>query len=351
MGDLLRTPFVRLVTVVSSIVVLSALAAAGAANGPQTSWNVFTLPNPQVTPNWRTYASSACQSDPDSCAQDNRFWEQWDFTNFQSAIDSSFAAVNTMGKYQTIIVILPLGDTTAYWNNLQILYNSAAAHSVKLQIALFPKWKYGAEYCYLYNANAPSACQLVAGTTQALAYQKLTNLMNFVQGLSGSCTSGSYNRQFAVWYGWSDFSPGYAALKNFWQSLPTRAASNKCNLQASYITWLDTPYSGTTEVGQLQSYVVKQLKRPYWVNTELYSTAQIQQYYKTYAPYQTIITGYWGASDVAGWAQGMCANWKTAMQPVRLASWTFYDQDLGSSEDYRAYINGSMAAIGSICTY
>ncbi len=231
----MRTPFVRLVTLVSAILGLAALAA-GAANGPQTSWNVFTLPNPQVTPSWRTYASTECQADPDSCAQDNRFWEQWDFTNFQSSIDSSFSAVNTIGKYQTVMVILPLGGTTAYWNNIQIMYNSASAHGVQLQFVLFPKWKYGGEYCYLYKSGAPSACQLVAGTTQALANQKLLNLMNFVQSLSGSCKSGSYNRQFAIWYGWSDFSPGYTALKNFWQSLPSRASSNKCNLQASYIT-------------------------------------------------------------------------------------------------------------------
>jgi hypothetical protein len=287
----MRTRLVRLLAVVSTILIFTALAAAG-ANGPQTSWNVFTLPNPQVTPNWRTFAPAVCQSDPDSCAKDNRFWEQWDFSNFQTAIDSSFAAVNGLGKYQSVMMILPLGDTSAYWNNIQLMYNSAIAHGVQLQIVLFPKWKYGAEYCYLYNNSAPSGCQLVAGTTTAVAYQKLLNLMGFVQTLSGSCTSGSYNRQFAVWYGWSNFSPGYGALKNFWQSLPTSAASSGCNLQASYITWLDTGYSGTSEVQRLQKYVVKQLKRPYWVNTELYSTAQIQQYDGTYAPYQTTITGY-----------------------------------------------------------
>jgi len=31
------------------------------------------LPNPEVTPNWRTYAPTDCQSNPDACAQDNRF--------------------------------------------------------------------------------------------------------------------------------------------------------------------------------------------------------------------------------------------------------------------------------------
>ncbi|HEX4786348.1 MAG TPA: hypothetical protein VH350_18555 [Candidatus Sulfotelmatobacter sp.] len=346
----MRTRLVRLLIVVSTIPVFSAIGAR-AADGPQTSWNVFTLPNPQVTPNWRTYAPAACQSDPDACAKDHRFWEQWNFSNFQTAIDSSFAAVNALGKYHGVMMILPLGDTTAYWNNVQLMYNSAAAHGVQLQTVLFPKWKYGAEYCYLYNNSAPSGCQLLSGTTTALAYQKLLNLVNFVQTLSGSCSAGSFNRQFAVWYGWSNFSPEYGVLKSFWQSLPTNAISSGCNLQASYITWLDTGYSGTAEVQRLQRYVVKQLKHPYWVNTELYSTAQLQQYDTTYAPYQTIITGYWGASDVASWAQGMCTKWNTALQPVRLGAWTFYDQDLASSELYRSYINGAMATIGSICTY
>lgn len=325
--------------------------AAMAASGPQTTWNVFTLPNPQVTPNWRSYAPSDCQSDPDACAQDNRFWEEWNFSNFQSAVDASFASVSALGQYQTVMMLLPLGDTSAYWNNIRLMYNSASAHGVQLQFVLFPKWKYGAEYCYLYKSGAPSACQLVSGTTAATAYQKTLKLMNFAQSLSGSCTAGSFNRAVAIWYGWSDFSPSYTGLKNFWQSLPQKSGSNGCNLQAAYITWLDTPYSGTAEVQQLQKNVVNQLKRPFWVNTELYSTAQIQQYYATYAPYQTIITGYWGASDVTSWAQGMCGNWNTAQQPARLASWTFYDTDLSTSESYRAYINGSMAAIGAICSY
>src|SRR5579859_1470461 len=47
--------------------------AAVTSSGPQKAWNVFTLPNPQVTPEWRTYAPADCQTNPDACAQDNRF--------------------------------------------------------------------------------------------------------------------------------------------------------------------------------------------------------------------------------------------------------------------------------------
>ncbi len=344
----MQMPRVRLLVLVSTM--FTFISAAIAATGPQTAWNVFTLPNPEITPNWRSYAPPACQSDPDACANDQRFWEQWDFSNFQTAIDASFAAVHSMGQYQGVMLIVPVTDTTTYWNNLKLVYQSAASHSVDLQVDVFPKWKYGPEYCYLYKSGAPSGCQVVSGTTNAVAFQKLLKLMRFVQTLSGSCPVGSYNRRVAVWYGWS-FSPGYTALKNFWEWLPTNTSVGGCNLQAAYITWLDTAYTGTPEVEQLQNYVVTQLKHPYWVNTELYSAAQLQQYYTTYAPYQTVITGYWGASDITTWAQGMCVNWNTISQPTRLGTWTFYDRDVSLSESYRAYINTSMATIGSICSY
>lgn len=317
-----------------------------AASGPQSTWNLFTLPNPEITPNWRTYAPSACQSDPDACADDNRFWEDWEFSNFQTAIDSSFAAVSSQGKYQAVMINLPLGDTADYWANVQLIYQSAASHGIGLEAVLFPKWKYGPEYCYLYNANAPSGCQLVSGTSEAVAYQKLIKLMNFMQKLSGACKSGAYNMQFAIWYGWSGFSPGYSVLKNFWEALP----ASPCNLRASYITWLDTGFTGNSAVQRLQKYVFT-LNQPYWVNTELYSTSQIQTYDTTYAPYQTIITGYWGASDITTWAEGMCSLWNAALQPARLGVWTFYDRDVPPIEEYRSYIDGSMAVIGSICTY
>ena len=325
--------------------------SAVAATGPQSAWNVFTLPNPQVTPDWRTYAPSDCQSNPDACAEDNRFWEEWDFSAFQTAIDTSFGAVKSYGAYQSVMMILPLGDTPTYWNNIQRMYQSASSHGVQLQVVLFPKWKYGGEFCYLYNSGAPSGCQLVSGTTTAVAYQKLLKLMDFTQNLAGACSTNTYHLQFAIWYGWSDFSPGYSGLKNFWQSLPRKGATSRCNLQASYITWLDTGFSGTPEVHQLQQYVVNRLKLPYWVNTELYSTAQIQQYDSTYAPYQTIITGFWGATDITSWARGMCSQWNTALSPGRLGVWTFTDRDLAPVESYGSYINGTMAAVGAVCTY
>ena len=105
------------------------------------------------------YAPSACQSSPEACAKDNRFWEQWDFSNFRTAIDSTFGAVKGQGKYQGIMMILPLGDSPNYWKNIRLMYNSAASHGVQLEAVVFPKWKYGGEYCYLYKSNAPAGCQ------------------------------------------------------------------------------------------------------------------------------------------------------------------------------------------------
>src|ERR1700757_618260 len=170
----MRTLSVRLLLLVSvSTVFTFTCVAAVVATGPSTAWNVLTLPNPQITPNWRTYAPSSCQSNPDACATDQRFWELWNFSNFQSAIDSTFSAVHSMGGYQGVMMILPLTDTTAYWNNLTLMYRSAAAHGVQLEVVVFPKWQYGAEYCYLYKTNAPSVCQLISGTSSAVAYSKL----------------------------------------------------------------------------------------------------------------------------------------------------------------------------------
>lgn len=320
---------------------------ATASSGPQAAWSLFTLPNPVVTPNWRSYAPTDCAPNPDACAEDHRFWEEWDFTNFASAIDAAFSAVSSQGNYQAVMMLMPLGATPQFWNNIQLMYKSATSYGVALEAVLFPKWKYGSEWCYLYNINAPSGCPTLSGTTTSVAYHQLLKMMKFVQNLGPTCPNGSFNIPFAIWYGWSKFSPGYTALKSFWQSLPRSG----CNLQASYITWLDTAFAGTSEVQSLQKYVIQRLDRPYWVNTELYSTSQIQQYDATYAPYQTIITGYWGASDTISWAQGMCSQWNTALQPVRLGVWAFYDRNVPPIEEYRSYINNSMAVIASICTY
>ena len=33
-----------------------------------------------------------------------------------------------MGKYQGVMMILPLGDTRAYWNNVKLMHESATAY-------------------------------------------------------------------------------------------------------------------------------------------------------------------------------------------------------------------------------
>jgi len=324
----------------------SYIHAYAASSGPQTDWITVTLPNPQFTPDWRTYAPADCASNPNQCALDHRFWEEWDFNVLGGAIDASFAAIATEGKYHGVMMLMPLAESTNFWNNIQLTYLAAAKYGLAFQVALFPKWKYGAEWCYLYSSNASTSCLTVPNTTTAVAYQQLIKMMNFVQQLGGSCAYKSYNSPFAIWYGWNEFSPGYTLLKSFWQSLPT----NGCNLQAAYITWLDEPFAGTPEVRQLQTWV-KGHKQQLGVNTELYSTTAIQTYRSAYAPYQTIITGAWNAPDVTTWARIMCSNWKTASQPTRLGTWTFYDRDVGSQEYYRAYLPDGMAVGSKICSY
>ena len=313
-------------------------------DGPQTSWMVVTLPNPQVMPAWQSYAPADCRHHADACAEDQRFWEQWDFAQFRTAIDASFDAIHDLGKYHGVMLLMPLGDTPVFWNNLALMYEAISSRGLEFQAVVFPKQEYGPEWCYLYSDNAPSNCSRVAGTTTATAYQKLIKLMDYVENLGGACNSGQSNRPVAVWYGWATL-PGYDRLSAFWNSLPTRG----CNLRASYITWLDTRYSKVPEVAQLQKHVIETLHQPYWVNTELYSEAQIQTNAIRYQPYQTVITGWFGASNTDAWSDGMCGKWKVASKPVRLGVWNFGDRDVAPVEQYRAFINGAMADVNTIC--
>ena len=114
-------------------------ATALAASGPQTAWNVFTLPNPEITPGRRNYAPVDCKADPEACAKDFRFWEEWDFRDCQNTMDPTLSrAVHSQGRYTGVTLILPFGNTPASWNNIELMYQSAAAKGVQLQVVLFP---------------------------------------------------------------------------------------------------------------------------------------------------------------------------------------------------------------------
>lgn len=305
---------------------------------------VVTLPNPTVTPSWQSYAPQDCRPDPSTCAEDHRFWEEWDFSEFRSAIDESFKAISKQGKYHGVMLLMPLADSPNFWNNVKLMFDSANAQGLAFQTVVFPKNKYGSEQCYLYPSNAPASCASAPGTGTAMAYESLLKLMNYVEDLGGGCSGGASNRPVAVWYGWSQL-PGYETLNRFWNSLPTKA----CNLRASYVTWLDTMYSAAPEVAQMQKYVTGTLKQKYWVNTELYGLDQIEANYSRYAPYQTVITGFFGASEASSWAQGMCDKWNLAGHPAGLGVWNFSDRDVPPVEQYRALIHNAMAQVGNIC--
>lgn len=329
----------------SSALNLSSAATSNSnAPGPQTAWMVVTLPNQKVTPGWQAQAPQDCLPDPTVCGQDHRFWEEFDFSAFQSAINASFATIRQQGKYQGVMVLMPLADSPTFWNNISLMFNAANSQGLQFQAVLFPKNEYGGEECYLYPNNAPGDCAVAPGTSTAVAYQQLLKEMTYVENLGGACSNGQSNRPFAAWYGWAVL-PGYDTLRNFWTSLPTSG----CNLRASYVTWLDTMYNATPEVAQMQQYVVGTLKQAYHVNTELYSDQQIEGGDHRYAPYQTVITGFPNANDTAGWAAGMCGQWTTAGKPSEMGVWNFSDRDIAPVENYAAVINGSMAAAGAIC--
>ncbi len=366
---------------VASLLLLGSAAAwAQTAYGPSQAWNVFTLPNEAVTPNWKsnkTYIPRKCRRNPDACANDNRFWDGWDFSSdFAGAISSSFRTVDSVGQYQGVMLLMPLSDVTDpsiyFAQNIRLMYTSAHNDAViPIQAVLFPKWKYGAEWCYLYAANAPSNCQLFNATTgEALAHQKLVQLMDYVQTLpSGGCnvTGKQFNNSFAIWYGWdlSEFpyqGNNGQVLKAFWDSLPQSGTPSRCNLQASYMTWLDSGWYVTgdssgyafvdsPDVLSLQSHVEDQTKKLY-VDTELYSYDQITTLLNFYHN-QTVVTGTSGTTNVSDWKKDMCTKWGTwASSPSRLGVWTFYDRDVGTQEQYHAYFPGqtpSMAVISQIC--
>lgn len=327
-------------------VVLISASSAHAANGPQTSSIVLTLPNPEITPNWQSFAPPECASNPAACALDHRFWELWDLNNFADAIDASFSKIAAQGNYSGFIPILPLGDTPTFQANIALLAQYAAKYGLAFDPSIFPKWKFGAEWCYLYSDSAPAGCPAQDGTSVAVAYVKLVALMGFIQSLGDSCADGSYNRRVAVWYGWRDASPGFQVLDNFWHSLP----NSPCNHQSAYTIWLDEPFAGVPEIKAFQDHSITDHEGEQWVITELYGARPLDDYAHLYDPYQIVDTGFSGAPSAVEWANRMCVRWRdTLSQPDKLIVWTYFDRDVAPFEHYGALIGQSLADITSIC--
>ena len=144
---------------------------------------------------------------------------------------------------------------------------------------------------------------------------------------------------------WNDFSPGFDGVHLFWHSLP----DTPCNHQSAYLTWLDTPYTATSEIEQLQAHVVNAHGLPFWVITELYSQSQLMAGSTLYSPYQIVVTGVSGAASVTDWSSGMCLKWIWASQPTWLGVWTYFDRDVEPLERYHALIDGSLGDATSLC--
>jgi len=338
------TRFVGLLT----LVLVPWLPTARAADGPEKAWVVLALPNPEITPDWQSYAPPECQANPVACALDHRFWELWDFSNFSTAIDAAFSKIAAQGSYYGVIPILPLSDTETFRNNIALLWNYAVQYGLAFDPSVFPKWKFGAEWCYLYSSGAPANCPVVSGTSTAVAYSKILDLMDYVQSLGDGCAEGSYNHQFALWYGWRDFSPGFDVLDSFWTSLPT----GPCNHQAAYTIWLDEPYAGIPEIKPFQDHVVNDYQGQLWIITELYSRSALETYGQLYTPYQVVDTGFAGAPSPADWARGICSKWRDSLfSPDNLIIWTYFDRDVPPLEHYGGLIGHSLADVTSVCQY
>lgn len=327
---------------------------ATSQSGIQTGWIVVTLPNPEVTPDWRAVAPPECAGSEDQlrqCANNHQFWDLWDFTNFADAIDAVFERIAAQGQYTGVIPLITLGDTPAYWNNIHLMHAAAVSHGLAFAPVIFPKWKWGAEWCYLYPTAAPASCDVDSQTGAAVAYEKMMDLMDFVQNLDGGCPPEAFNDPFAIWYGWDPaFRPGFGVIQDFWHALP----ASPCNHQAAYALWADDPFvadadSRIPEVGQLQTHIVSDHQQPFWVRTELYGGHVTLFNSQRYSPYQVVVTGIWAASDAGAWASALCDKWTSIAQPSLLAVWTYFDRDTGADERYGALAGGNLADITAIC--
>ena len=150
------------------------------------------------------------------------------------------------------------------------------------------------------------------GTSTAVAYDKIKDVMNYVQSLGGPCPTGSYRHRSSIWYGWREVSPGFAALDTLWHS--------PCNHQAAYSVWLDSPFVGVREIAQFQQHITNDHQLSLPVVTELYSSEDLGNKRQLYAPYQLVVTGVWGAPTVLAWAKELLSKWKdTLMKPDQLA--------------------------------
>lgn len=116
---------------------------------PKTTWNVITLPNPQVTPDRRAFAPADCNSTsdpntPDDCSLDHRFWEEWDFSNFSAAIYASMQAIASKGQYSGAVLLMPLDDVgdsttvTTYAQNISLMYQAAKTNDLPSKWLYFP---------------------------------------------------------------------------------------------------------------------------------------------------------------------------------------------------------------------
>jgi len=271
---------------------------------PYDSGIVYILPHGASTPHWSGVYSDRIY-----------FYAFSNITQYEKHILSDLDAITK--RYRFMILILPLEDTALFYHNLKRMDAWAAEKKTKILYSFFPKWKYGPEEDYLRT-----------GSTK---HDLMIYNMKFLSNLTSTLA-------IAIWYGWTHRPMNINEIKNFYDSLPDQ-------LKEKYYVWIDEPFvegavrAGLTELAS---------KLDLTVVTELYSPVKLALYGASFRR-QVIVTGYWDAKTSDEWTISMKKKLNYVLVPIdddfqygKLGIWIFWDENDGSNEKYRAYINGTL---------
>lgn len=248
----------------------------------------YILPSRVCDPRWR-----------ESYGDRIYFYVYEDLNSYKEFIREDFDLISRV--YNTLIVVVPAEDRELFYSNLRLLDSLASEKSLKIFWAIFPKWKYGAEWDYLYPGTRMN--------------KLLLEVMSYLSNLNSTWL-------IAVWYGWRDRADPREVI-SFYESLPEK-------LKPFYALWLDQPY---VEVARgLVEHDPKFL-----TVTELYSEAAISAY-SGMLKRQMIVTGYYGARSPEDWLSGISRKLSLVKGFNRyLGVWIYYDLNDGHGEEYATF--------------
>jgi len=260
---------------------------------------VYILPSEVSSPYWQR-----------NFGDRSYFYTKSDLEAYREAIRNDFRKISS--EYNFVILVVPLSDSQLFKANARLIDEVASQEGLGVLYAVFPKWDYGPEYDYLKPGSR-------VNTVFVSVARFLTNL---------SSTIG-----VAVWYGWKGRNMDPEELERFYLSLTP-------DLRQRIWLWLDQPF---VEEAYRSGIIKKADELNMTVVTELYSPSMLAAY-QNVARRQMIVTGYWNASSVEEWVDGMRRKLELVRTPGRiLGVWIFWDVNDGSGEAYRAYIEGKLA--------